>query len=66
MILKRNYQIIPTRHSCEGRNLFLEPKLCDSGDMRRAKYLIIKSLQKTQTHPQGATSLFGSLFKSEN
>ncbi len=24
--------------------------------MRRAKYLIIKSLQKTQMHPQGAAS----------
>ncbi len=43
--------------------LFL-PKLCDSGDMRRAKYLIIKSLQKTHPHPQGAASIFESLFKS--
>ncbi len=34
----------------------ITPKLCDSGDMRRAKYLIIKSLQKTQTHLVGATS----------
>ncbi len=31
-------------------------ELCDSGDMRRAKCLIIKNLQKTQTHSQGAAS----------
>ncbi len=42
---------------CLAQKLFLLlPKLCDSGDVRRAKCLIIKSLQKTQTHPQGATS----------
>ncbi len=35
------------------------PKLSDSRKMRSAKYLRIKSLQKTQAHPQGAASIFG-------
>jgi len=34
--------------------------------MRRAKYLRIKNLQKTQAHPLGAESIFESLFNSES
>ncbi len=41
-------------------------KLSDLGKMRGAKYLRIKSLQKSQEHPQGIASIFGNLFNSKS
>jgi len=42
----------------------LKPKLSDSEEMRSAKRLRIKSLQKAQEHPEGIVSIFASLFNS--
>ncbi len=45
-------------------NCSLLPKLCDSEEIRSAKRLRIKSLQKTQEYPRGLASIFASLLNS--
>ncbi len=47
-----------------GSSELLYPKLCDSEEMRSAKRLRIKSLQKTQEYSKGLASIFASLFNS--
>jgi len=42
----------------------LLPRLSDSVEMRSAKRLRAKSLQKTQEHLEGVASIFGSIFDS--